>query len=264
MSFQPIVVGTGLVAWRNLQRSLSQQLETFTNTAEQKRLVTRFETKAPELTSAEAVVSDRQVLALALGAYGLQDDLDNRFFVKRILSEGASEPDALANRLTDRRYRRLASDFALDGSSQFTGVLPGTAKQISTDYVRQACSIAVGQQDQSLRLALNAASEFERISDLDVSDNAKWFLLMGNPPLRRVVETALGLPESFGQLDIDRQLDVFQGRSFSSFNAKSFGDLASKEVRDKVVDSFLLREQMSQAQSVSSENIALQLLSFGR
>lgn len=115
MSFQPIIVGTGLVAWRNLQRSLPQQLETFANTAEQKRLITGFETKAPELTSAEAVVSDRQVLTLALGAYGLQDDLDNRFFVKRILSEGAVEPGALANRLTDSRYKRLAGDFALDG-----------------------------------------------------------------------------------------------------------------------------------------------------
>ena len=87
---------------------------------------------------------------------------------------------------------------------------------------------------------------------------------MGNPPLRSVVETALGLPKSFGQLDIDRQLKIFQDRSLSSFNANSFDDLASEDLRDVVVDRFLLREQMNQTQSVSSQNIALQLLSFGR
>ncbi len=263
MSFQPIVVGTGLVAWRNLQRSLPQQLEIFAQSAQQSRLISGFQQKAPELKTAEAVVSDRQVLTVALGAFGLQDDLENRFFVERILSEGATDSDALANRLTDSRYKRLAADFALDGLSRFTGVLPAKAEEITQSYAEQAFSVAVGEQDQNMRLALNAENEFDRIAELEVSDTAKWFILMGNPPLRSVVETALGLPQSLGQLDIDKQLEIFQERSFSNFGTKSVDDLADASLREQVVDRFLLREQMSQIQSVSSQNIALQLLSNG-
>ena len=262
MSFQPIIFGTGLVAWRNLQRTLPQQIETFSNSGEQRRLVADFKEKAPSLTSSEAVVSDRGVLTIALGAYGLQDDLQNRFFIDRILAEGASEPDALANRMSDSRYRRMATDFALDGLSKFVGLLPSTAQDISDNYIRQAFSVAVGESEPNLRLALNAESEISRIAELDVSDDAKWFLLMGNPPLRSVVETALGLPRSFGQLDIDKQLEVFKDKSQRSFGVGRVDDLADDDMLAKVVDRFLLKEQVTQGQSFSSQNIALQLLRY--
>lgn len=261
MSFQPIVIGTGLVAWRNLQRTLPQQLETFANTPQQKRLMEGFIAKAPTLKSAEAIVADREVLTLALGAYGLQDDLENRFFVKRILNEGGSDPDALANRMSDSRYKRLATDFALDGLSRLVGILPTTANNVSESYIQQAFSVAVGENEPNLRLALNAEREFERIAELDVSSDAKWFLLMGNPPLRSVVETALSLPRAFGQLDIDKQLEVFKEKSQATFGVKEIDDLAVDETRAKIVDSFLLKEQLKQGQSLSSQNIALQLLS---
>ncbi len=261
MSFQPIIIGSGLVAWRNLQRILPLQLETFANSAEQKRLVGGFEQKASSLTSAEAVVSDRQALTVALGAYGLQDDLNNRFFVKRVLSEGATEPDALANRMSDSRYKRLTTDFALDGLSGRVGVLPSTAEKISKNYLEQAFSVSVGETQQNLRLALNADNEFGRLAGLDVSDDAKWFLLMGNPPLRSVVETALGLPSSLGQLEVDKQLEVFREKSKSVFGAGEVDDLANAEMRSNVVDRFLLRDQLRQGQSFTSQSIALQLLS---
>lgn len=261
MAYQPFVIGTGLVAWRNLQRTLPSQLEAFSNSAEQKRLTDHFEIKASTLKSADDVVSDRQVLTVALGAYGLQDDLNNRFFVKRVLAEGATEPESLANRMSDSRYERLAADFALDGLSQFVGVLPSVAQEITQSYTQQAFAVSIGESQPNLRLALNAESEFQRLSALDVSDDAKWFLVMGNPPLRSVFETALGLPGSFGQLDIDKQLDVFREKSLTTFGVKEIDDLASEELGAKVIDRFLLRDQLKQGQSFSSQNIALQLLS---
>lgn len=262
MSFQPILVGAGLVGWRNLQRTLPSQMIAFENDAQQKRLSDNFRDKAASITSAKAVVSDRQILTVALGAYGLQDDLENRFFIKRILSEGVTEPDALANRMSDSRYKRLATDFALDGLGRVVGILPHTAQNISNNYMHQAFSIAVGERDPNLRLALNAETEFSRLASLDVSDDAKWFLLMGNPPLRKVVETSLGLPPSFGQLDIDKQLEVFQRKAKHTFGVSRVNDLAVDALRERIVDRFLLKTQLDQGQGLSSQNIALQLLSI--
>ena len=263
MSFKPIIFGAGLVAWRNLQRTLPQQMTAFSKSSEQNRLVNGFQQKAPSLKSADAVVSDRQVLRVALGAYGLQDDLENRFFVKRVLDEGSNNPSALSNRLSDSRYQRLATDFALDGIGRITGVLPSAVTEISQEYLKQAFAVTVGEEQPNLRLALNAENELERVAALDVSDDAKWFLLMGNPPLRTVAETALGLPTSFGQLDIDKQLEVFRDKTGSVFGVKEVDELASKDKRGAVVDLFLLRDQLKQGQNLTSQSIALQLLSIG-
>lgn len=261
MGFQPIVVGTGLVAWRNLQRTLPSQMEVFSNSAEQKRLTTHFEQKAGSLKSAEDVVADRQILSVALGAYGLQDDLSNRFFVKRILAEGASDADSLANRMSDSRYKNLATDFAFDGLGSFVGLLPSAAEEMIHNYRAQSFAVLVGETRPNLRLALNAETEFQKLADLDVSEDAKWFLVMGNPPLRSVLETALGLPASFGQLDIDKQLEVFRDKSLSTFGVGEIDELASHGLSSDVIDRFLLRDQLKQGQSYSSQNIALQLLS---
>ncbi|MEP5152149.1 DUF1217 domain-containing protein [Planktotalea sp.] len=258
--FQPIVIGTGLVAWRNLQRTLPDQLATFSASAAQDRLTNGFIEKASSLTSADAVVEDRQVLQVALGAYGLQDDIDNRYFINRILSEGATDDDALANRMTDSRYERLASDFALDGVTQFVGVLPNKAEEIADLFNEQSFALAVGNVNEDLRLALNAETELSRIAELDVSDDAKWYLIMGNAPLRSVMESALSLPSSFGQLDVDKQLEVFREKSESAFGVGEVDELAEDAVKSKVIDLFLLKEQLSQGQSLSSQNIALQLL----
>ncbi len=261
MSFQPFVLGTGLVAWRNLQRTLPGQLETFANSASQSRLTAHFEERASSLTSAEAVVADRQILSVALGAYGLQDDLENRFFIKRILAEGATDSDSLANRMADSRYERLAADFAMDGLSRFTGILPSTAQDITDQYTRQAFALSIGDTEESLRLALNAETEFSRIAEMDVSEDAKWFLVMGNPPLRTVMETALSLPSSFGQLDIDQQLTVFREKSLTNFGVDDISALANEDLKGDVIDRYLLKDQLKQGQSLSSQNIALQLLS---
>lgn len=260
MSYQPFVVGTGLVAWRNLQRTLPAQLDAFANSAKQSRMTEHFKQKAPSLTSAEEVVADRQVLSVALGAYGLQDDLNNRYFIKRVLSEGASEADSLANRMADSRYERLASDFALDGLSQFVGVLPSVASTIVEQFTQQSFALSIGERQPNLRLALNADSELSRVAALDVSDDAKWFTIMGNPPLRTVMETAFGLPSSFGKLDIDRQLDVFRERALETFGVSEVSEFGAEALKSHVIDRFLLKDQLKQGQSLSAQNIALQML----
>lgn len=261
MGFQPFVAGSGLVAWRNLQRTMPQQLEVFSQTSEQKRTTDHFLNVAPTLKSAQDIVDDRRSLSVALGAYGLQDDLNNTYFVRRILDEGTIEPESLANRMSDSRYGRLSGDLAMDGLTRFTGILPETAKMISAQYTENAFAIAVGESQPDLRLALNADQALARIGEMDVSDNAKWYLVMGDSPLRSVVETALGLPSSFGSLDLEQQLDVFRQQASKAFGVSEISDLASDEVRGDVIDRFLLKEQLSQGQSLSSYNIALQLIS---
>lgn len=260
--FQPIVAGTGLVAWRNLQRSLPIQKELHANNAAQQRLTDHFSQNAVGLKDAESLISDRRIREVALTAFGLQDDLNSQVFIQRILEQGTSDPSALANRLADSRYRQMAEEFSFDGVTAIVGLTAAKTDRILSDFRDQSFELAVGETQPSLRLALNTERELESLAARDVSDDAKWFLVMGNPPLRQVFETALGLPSSFGRIDLEQQLGVFREKSLSTFGVSEISDIANDDVKDKLIDRFLLREQVATGLTSSSSSIALQLLQF--
>ena len=70
-----------------------------------------FAAKIGEIDSAEQLVSDRRLLSVALGAFGLHADIDNKYFIRKVLEDGVLKEDALANRLTDERYKSLTKAF---------------------------------------------------------------------------------------------------------------------------------------------------------
>ena len=79
---------------------------------------------------------------------------------------------------------------------------------------------------------------------------------LGNIP----PETAFGLPSSFGKLDIDRQLDVFRERALETFGVSEVSEFGAEALKSNIIDRFLLKDQLKQGQSLSAQNIALQLL----
>ncbi|MDJ0822744.1 MAG: DUF1217 domain-containing protein [Paracoccaceae bacterium] len=260
MSFQPVIVGSGLVGWQFLQSTLGRQREVFDQSAALTRDTDYFEANIGKIDSAEALVDDRRLLRVALGAFGLQDDINNRFFIKKILEEGLTDRDALANKLTDERYKSLARAFAFDSPLGPRTKLSSFGAEIVTQFRVQEFEVSVGNQDESLRLALNLERSLPEIADSSVGADAKWFRIMGTPPLRSVFEDALALPSGFGQLDIDKQLEVFRDKSQARFGVSEISDLAQPEVMDKIVQGFLLQRQVKQISTAGAGQVALSLL----
>ena len=97
------------------------------------------------------------------------------------------------------------------------GAVRKTALASNMDQIAQAnltarFEIAVGASDETMRISLYAQRELSDLAKSASSADTKWFDLMGLPPLRSMMETALGLPSSFAQLDIDKQLVEFKGQ----------------------------------------------------
>jgi len=260
MTFQPIVPISGLTGWTFLQSTLVRQTETYNTKPSLIRDTDYFTQNIKSVDSAEALVSDRRLLRVALGAFGLQDDINSRALIQKVLEEGTIKSEALANRLSDDRYRKLSQAF---GFGELTGsrtTWEGFADEINALYRRRSFEVAVGDQDQSMRLALNAKRELAEIAGRDESENTKWFSIMGVQPLRQVFETVLGLPSGFGQLDLDRQLEEFKTRASSQLGLSSLENLTDPEVLDDLVDRFVLRDQISANVSLSNGSIALTIL----
>ena len=263
MTFRPVVPLGGFAGWQFLQRTMETQRAAFDAAPVRQRDVEYFEQNIAGIGSAEELVADRRLLTVALGAFGLDADIGNRFFIRKVLEEGTSSREALANRLTDTRYRELSAAFGFGN-----GVLPNTAQsgfgaRIAAAFLERQFEIGVGETDQTLRLALTLEREFGAIAARPVANDTKWLTIMGNPPLRKVFETALGLPQSFGALDIDRQLEDFKDRASRRFGTSDLARLAEPETRGEVLRSFLARAQIAESSPAgfSSASVALTLLS---
>ena len=260
MSFAPVVAGSGLVAWTLLKKTMPMQAAAHASAPDMTRDTEYFEATINSIDTAEELVNDRRLLRVALGAFGLQDDLNNRYFIRKVLEEGTIDDDALANKLTDSRYKDMSAAFGFGNSATPLSKLSDFGPRISEKFRRQQFEVAVGEQDQSLRLALNAERALGDLAATSGSEDTKWLKIMGNAPLREVFETALGLPASFSQLDIDQQLEILKDRAEDQFGDTGIDQFAEPDVTEKLVQRFLLRAQVEEIQAASSANIAVNLL----
>lgn len=95
------------------------KLTTFNQSSVLKRDTDYFREKIGGVSSAEDLVADRRLLGVALVAFGLGDDIENRFFIKKMLEDGTVADDALSNRFSDTRYRKMVKVFGF-GPSEVT------------------------------------------------------------------------------------------------------------------------------------------------
>lgn len=259
MSFQPVVPFTGYAGWRFLQSTLETQKTAFVETASFERQTTYFRENIGKIQTAEELVADRRLLQVALGAFGLDEDINNKAFIQKILEEGTLDDDALANRLADKRYAALAFEFGFGNLGARTG-LTRFADDILARFADRQFERAVGEVNNDMRLALNLSSGLEDILAEDLSPNAQWFSVMGNSPLRTVFQTALGFPSSFGAIDIDQQLTAFKERSQSVFGTEEVADFADPAMQEKLVRLYLVRSEAAAFSASGTASIALTLL----
>lgn len=258
--FQPVLPFTGYVGWRFLERTLETQKQTFAASQPVTRVTEKFRQEISGIKTAEDLVANRELLSVALGAFGLDDDLDNKFFIKKILSEGSVSDDGLANRLANKSYLALTAAFGFgDIGGPFTN-LTGFAERIIAKYEAKQFERAVGEQNNDLRLALSVKEGLDDITLQSKGQDAQWFAIMGNPPIRKIFEMALGLPSSIAQIDLDQQLGAFQSRAEKLFGTKNISDFKDPALQERLLQTFLIRSELSNTSALSGGSIALTLL----
>jgi hypothetical protein len=246
---QPIVPLSGYAGWRFLSSSLPDQLQRFAQSPVQARDMDYFREKIGSVATAEDLVADYRLLRVALGAYGLQDDLPNRAFIRTVLAEGTTDDAALSNRLADKRYREFSEAFGFGGPLPPRTGLPGFADRLLARFERQEFERAVGEQSEDMRLALTAARQIPEIAERPQSDTTAWLSILGNPPLRRVFEAALSLPASIGTLDIDLQLKEFRAAADRSLGSADFAQFQDPDRVEDLIRNFTLKAQAASGPS---------------
>ncbi len=261
MSVAPVLPAGGYLGWRFLGRTLAVQRTAFAAAPGRQRDEAYFRAKIGTIDTAEELVSDRRLLAVALGAFGLDADINARAFLRKVLESRTLDPTSLAGRLADKRYGEMAAAFGFGDYAVPRSKLSDFPDRILGAWRERQFEVAVGEQDRAMRLALGGRRELAALAARDVTDKTKWFTIMGNPPLREVFETAFGLPRGFAALDLDQQLASLRSHARRAFGDDRVAQFADPARMESLMRRFLIRAEIAQSGlSAAPAQAALTLL----
>jgi Protein of unknown function (DUF1217) len=263
MTFTPILPQSGFAGWAFLKRTMVAQRATHAATAALKRDEDYFRAKIGAINTAEELVKDKRLLRVALTAYGLEGDVNNTYFIKKVLSDGTLTTGALTNKLADKQYQKFSAAFGFGDFKTPRNKLSDFADKTLALYQTRQFEAAVGTQSTDMRLALNIERELPVLAKKAVSEDSMWYAVMGNTAMRKVFEQALSLPASFGAIDLDRQLSTLKAKTNSMFGSPSVKQFSDPVQLEQLVRRFLLRSDENVASTTTRGAMALQLLQAG-
>jgi hypothetical protein len=261
VSFSPVLPLTGYTGWGFLKRTMARQQAVQQALPAQQRDEAYFRDRIGKADTAEKLVNDKRLLRIALTAFGLEGDVNSRAFIQKILEGGTLKEGALANKLADKQYQKLSAAFGYGDFSVPRTKLSTFADEILAQFRTRSFETAVGEQNNTYRLAMNAERELPALAVRSTSETAKWFTVLGNAPLRQVMQTALGLPKSFSSIDIDQQVSVLKARTEAAFGSSDLAQFKDSAKMEALTRRFLLQSEiLGQATNNSPAARALALL----
>jgi hypothetical protein len=136
--------------------------------------------------SVSALLADPNVMRVLLTANGLADQMSYTALARRALQSDLNDPKSLSNTLSDTRWKSVAQtyDFAAKG----LGVIqkPEVISAVADAYAEVVWRQSLDATTPGLSNALTFRAEAAKFTSADQ--------ILGDPVMRKVVTTALGIP----------------------------------------------------------------------
>src|SRR5262252_1885387 len=235
LSTTPVVSAT--VGYELIESSLDKQQAAFENSPTVQHDISYFRSAIAKVTSADDLVKDYRLLKFTLTAFGLDSQINSQALIKKVLNSDLSDPDSLANKLADPRFRQLAQgfNFAAGGASkvQNSSFVDG----IVQNYVTVAFEQNSAQTNPGVRLALY----FKRMAPTIKN----WYQVLGDVPLYNVMTTTFHVSALGPSNDVDKQAQFLEKRI-------GIANLQDPKFVDRFVSRFLASYDQSNDTSGSS------------
>lgn len=183
-----------------ITRNLDRSIETIAKRPDVQREVNYYLKHIKSIKSIDDFMKDQRIYRFALEASGLSDMIYAKAFIRKLLEEGIENPDSLANKLADPRFREFVRryNFASYGgtATTFTRAQQGAVD----DYLR--LKLEAGQQDEGVRLALYFRRKAPKIKN--------GYAILADRALMKVAEVVMG--RSLAQGDVDRNAKEIERR----------------------------------------------------
>lgn len=158
--------------------------------------------------SVSELLSDRKAVNILLVSKGLDPAKVTGDYLKKIFKSDLSDPKSFANTESDPRFAAIAASFNFDKDGNVARLVPiGPQKrdqllETQSNYVQQNLETQQGDANAGVRLALYFQRKAGNITSA--------YDLLGDKALAEVFRTTYGLPNSFANMEVDRQAKVVE------------------------------------------------------
>jgi hypothetical protein len=259
--YQPVIPLSGNGGWKFLQSTYDRQLQSLSNSPQVKADRSYLIEKFSEPVTTEAFLNDKRLLRVALTAFDLGGEEWKRGFIDKVLKEVSTPESTFLARLNNSKYTAFANAFKPAGGK--ITITSEALDKIAAEFNKSTFETAVGNIDDSMRLALNYQSDIKGLMGNGSSETAILYRLLGDVPVRTVLETSLNLPTDSRKLPIKRQAELLK-TSLQKLGINDVKDLADPGQVDKMIKRFHALESVRDgAANYSPAANALTLLNGG-
>ncbi len=228
-----------ITALTNAETNQTQDIKATAAEPAVQRAVAAFTKAVQSATSPQQLLSNPTVMQVLLTANGLADQIPYTALAQKTLLSNANDPKSLASQLSDTRWKPVVQtfDFANKGLSVIQ--TPSVISTITNAYAEVTWRTSLDATTPGLSDALTFRQNAGAVTTVDQ--------ILGDPVLRKVVTTTLGIPLQIAfqpleaqQKAITSQLDI------------------SKLADPKFVEQFAQRYLIARAQSGATSSTATQ------
>ncbi|MCX7377267.1 MAG: DUF1217 domain-containing protein [Alphaproteobacteria bacterium] len=196
--------GSPLVALKMAQKNRDREVANTAKQPETQRDIAVFKRVIAKAKTIGEALDNPAVMKVLLTANGLADQVPYAGLAKKVLLSDPNDPNALVNRMGSARWKSVvkAFDFAKAGIDALKD--PALQTRLADGYVEVAWRKGLEKATPGLSDALDfreRASKFKNAIDI-----------LGDPVMRRVVTTALGIPKQIAFQELGAQEKAITNR----------------------------------------------------
>lgn len=257
--YQPVIPMSGIGGWRFLEATYDRQFESHSKSAQIRQDREYLVEKFSKPMTVEDFLDDSRLVRVTMTAFDLGGEEWKKGFIKKVLSEASDPESTFLPRLNNPKYTAFANTLLpLDGEIRLS---EEQASDLADKFELASFEAAVGEVDDTMRIALNYKSEIGAIVGSGATENTMMYRILGDIPIRSMLERAINLPTDIRKLDVDQQAEIFSEKLKSAFGISKLSDLGDPKVIDKAILRYHAMESIQQGSSVSSSaSAALTLL----
>jgi hypothetical protein len=181
------------------------------------------------------LIANPAFMNVLLTANNMSDQIGYTALATKALTSNLSDTNSLANVLTDTRWKTLAQTYNFSSSGLQSFQYPATIASIANAYATATWQTNQDSVTPGLSNALAFKAQASTITSVDQ--------ILGNPTMRTVVTTALGIPEQIAFQSINAQEQAISTR----IDITQFKD-------PKFVETFIQRYLIANAANASSSS----------